>query len=549
MKRRRNPFGRLMGGLGLLLAATAALFASDARVRPAAAQRLPAPEFPAGSPWLNTDRPLSMQGLRGKVVLLDFWTYGCINCMQILPDLERLEQKYPNELVVISVHTAKFRNEDQTENIRNAVLRYHIQHPILNDSQRRYWTALGVDTWPTFVLIDPAGGVVGSVKGEGNYATLDRAIGRAVDEARAAGILDSRPAKFALEAAKAPATPLRYPGKVVADLGSGRSDRIYIADTSHHRIVVATPAGEVQAIAGDGAPGRVDGPFESARFKNPQGMAVRKMPDGSFRLLVADTGSHCIRELDLERKTVSTIAGTGKQLDVTRKAGGGAALRSPLASPWDVLLVENRLYIGMAGPHQIWALDLKTGFIFPYAGSGAEGRDDGRLAVASFAQPSGLATDGTRLFVADSESSTIRAVDLTGLAGSVRTLVNGELFDFGDRDGPAAVARLQHPLGVAYDNGVLYIADTYNHKLKRLVLSTGIVETLIGGAPGTAGTPQGPFYEPGGLSLAGRKLYVADTNNHRIQVVDLDTKSVAPLTLKNLAPPKPAKQTAGAGPQ
>jgi sugar lactone lactonase YvrE len=553
---RMDSWGRF--GVTVILAAVVAAglgsFATGAAQAPAGpAPGTPAPEFPPDAPWLNTGRPLTLRGLNGKVVLLDFWTYGCINCMHVIPDLKRLEAKYPRELVVVSVHTAKFPNEDVTQNIRNAALRYGIDHPILNDNRRIYWETLRIGVWPTFVLIDPAGRIVGSVAGEGHYETLDRAIGNTIRTARAAGILDTRPLRFTLESVQTAPTPLRYPGKVLADTAPGGSGRIYIADTAHHRIVIVDEKGEVQAIAGSGAEGRQDGPFDSARFSSPQGMAMRRMPDGALTLLVADTNNHSIRALDLTRRTVSTIAGTGMQASVRRPSPGGPASRTPIASPWDLLLVGDQLYVAMAGPHQIWTMNLKAGTIYPYAGSAKEARTDGPRLAAAFAQPSGLATDGKRLFVADSEASAIRAVDLPAAGGNVRTLVFGDLFDFGDRDGPGTTARLQHPLGVAYADGILYIADTYNHKLKQLDLASGVVSTLPlagggaappplsllppGTAPPAAAAPARLFYEPGGISLVGRKLYVADTNHHRIQVVDLDRRSVSTLPLKNLKGP------------
>lgn len=507
----------------------------------AAPQRQTVPEFPAGLSWINTDRPLSLQALRGKVVLLDFWTYGCINCMHILPDLKRLERKYPNELVIISVHTAKFANEDETQNIRNAVIRYNIEHPILNDARREYWTRLGVNVWPTQVLIDPRGGFVGGVEGEGNYQIVDRTIAQVIAEAKAAGTLNTKPFNITLDAHKVADTPLSYPGKILADLGPGRSDRLYISDSRHNRVIIASPTGEVEAVAGTGVVGKSDGSFHDASFSNPQGLALRKDADGTFTLYVADTNNHSIRALDLKRGAVSTIAGNGKQAPVTRRPSGGVGTGVSLSSPWDLLLVGKTLYVAMAGPHQIWSMNLDSGAILPYAGSGQEARTDGGLRTAAFAQPSGLATDGKRLFVADSESSSIRAVDLAGGAGKVTTIAGGDLFEFGDVEGAGLTARFQHPLAVSYGDDVLYVADTYNHKIKRIDPATGVSRTFLGGGKGLRDGAQPQFYEPGGLSLAGKKLYVADTNNHRISVVDLDTKTASTLTLKNLPTALPAE--------
>ncbi len=492
-----------------------------------------APEFPASAAWLNTEKPLSLRALRGKVVLLDFWTYGCINCMHILPDLKNLERKYAKELVVISVHSAKFSNEDETQNIRNALLRYNIEHPVLNDVGMKVWEAYGVNAWPTLVVIDPAGRVVGSVAGEGNYDLLDKTIGRVATQFKAAGKLDTTPARFALEAAKVPTTPLWYPGKVLAD---AEGKRLFIADSNHNRIVITDLSGNVEAVAGTGVAGRKDGAFDEATFRNPQGMALRRSPGGEMTLYVADTNNHLLRALDLKKGTVTTLAGTGHQAPWGSR--GGLVTAASLASPWDVHIIGEELYIAMAGPHQIWVMDLKTQRVTPYAGSGREARTDGPLTAAAFAQPSGLATDGKRIFVADSEISAIRAVDLPGFGKNVRTLAGGDLFDFGDKDGPGATARFQHPLAVVYADGVLYVADTYNHKIKTLNPATGRTHTFVGG--GSKG-PQALFYEPGGLSLANGRLYVADTNNHRIRVVDLATKAVSTLPLKNVPAALPAE--------
>src|SRR5262249_1069500 len=162
--------------------------------------------------------------------------------------------------------------------------------------------------------------------------------------------------------------------------------------------------------------------------------------------------------------------------------------------------------------HQIWTLDLVKGDVAPYAGNGRENIADGPLARASFAQPSGLASDGKTLYVADSEVSAVRAVPMNG-QGEVTTLVGQGLFDFGDVAGGGDVVRLQHALGVLYHDGKLYVADTYNSKLKVLDPAKTSATTLQVQAPGERGKA---FDEPGGLSAAGDKLYVADTNAHRV---------------------------------
>jgi thiol-disulfide isomerase/thioredoxin len=486
-----------------------------------------APELTGDRGWLNTDKPLSLSGLKGKVVLLDFWTYGCINCMHIIPDLKKLEKKYPNELVVIGVHSAKFDNEKNTENIRRIILRYEIEHPIVNDADFKIWHAYAVNAWPTRYLIDPAGYIIGKLSGEGGYAALDKVIADTIAEFRKRGELNDAPLKLVLEKAKVGDLPLAFPGKILAD---EKSNRLFIADSDHNRIVIARLDGTLLETIGTGTHGADDGGFDRATFFRPQGMVL-----DDDTLYVADTENHLIRQIDLKSKTVTTIAGTGEQM---RKYGlSGSARTVPLNSPWDLQLVGRTLYMAMAGPHQIWQLDLDQQQVSTFAGSGREARIDGPVAEAGFAQPSALATDGKTLFVSDAEANIIRAINL-GAGAKVRTLVGGNLFDFGDKDGFEDEVRLQHPLGLARWKEKLLIADTYNHKIKLLDPGRRSVNAFAGsGKPGQADGNRPSFYEPGGLAVTADKLYVADTNNHAIRVVDLKTKETKTLQIKGLQPP------------
>jgi DNA-binding beta-propeller fold protein YncE len=485
-----------------------------------------APEITGGRGWLNTDKPLSLAALKGKVVLLDFWTYGCINCIHIIPDLKKLEAKYANQLVVIGIHSAKFQNEKETENIRRIILRYEIEHPVYNDSEYAVWQSYGVRAWPTQVLIDPAGYVIGGVSGEGNYDVIDQTVAKVVDEFRKKGELNEEPLKLVLERAKVGELPLAFPGKIVAD---ANSDRLFIADSNHNRIVITKLDGTLVDTIGTGDAGSADGAFDKATFYRPQGMAL-----SGDNLYVADTENHLIRRVDLKSRTVETIAGTGQQSHEYFKSGPARSVA--LSSPWDLQLVGRILYIAMAGPHQIWKLDLDKNEVSTFAGSGREARLDGPLSQAGFAQPSGIASDGKTLYVADSESNIIRAINIAG--GSVKTLVGGDLFEFGDVDGSGDDVRLQHPLGLVSSGDKLLIADTYNHKIKELDPKREKVTSLFGtGKPGQADGASPSFYEPGGLALAHDKLYVADTNNHAIRVVDLKTKQTSTLRINGLIPP------------
>ncbi|HEX8177935.1 MAG TPA: thioredoxin-like domain-containing protein [Pyrinomonadaceae bacterium] len=502
--------------------------------------RVRAPELTGGRGWLNTDKPLTIAGLRGKVVLLDFWTYGCINCIHIIPDLKRLEAKYPNELVVIGVHSAKFTNEKETNNIRRIILRYELEHPVVNDADFAIWQAYAVRAWPTRYLIDPAGYVIGKLEGEGGYETLDKLIGDTVKDFRQRGQLNEQPLRLALERAQTGDLPLAFPGKVLAD---EKTDRLFIADSNHNRIVITKLDGTLLDTVGTGARGATDGAYDKATFYRPQGLAL----DGAA-LYVADTENHLLRRVDLNARTVETVAGTG-QAAHSLDFESGPARQSALSSPWDLQLVGRTLYIAMAGTHQIWQYEPERQAVAVFAGTGREARIDGQRNEAAFAQPSGLTSDGHTLYVADSESNIVRAITLdntiNGAAdaarpqtGEVRTLAGGDLFEFGDHDGRGDDVRLQHPLGILYADGALFIADTYNHKLKRLDPQARTVKTFAGtGQPGQADGATPSFYEPGGLSFARGKLYVADTNNHAIRVVDARTGQSATLMLRGLLPP------------
>lgn len=494
--------------------------------------RVRAPEFPKNKTWLNTDRPLSLQELRGRVVILDFWTYCCINCLHVLPELKYLEQKYKDSLTVIGVHSAKFDNEKEVENIRQAVLRYDIEHPVVVDSNFAIWREYAVRAWPTLMVIDPQGYVIGYVSGEGNRDVLDQLIDQLIRDHKEIGTINFKELSLTLEKQRKPLTqPLAFPGKVLAS-----SAGLFIADSGHHRIIVATTAGDVVHVIGTGQAGLKDGSFSEAQFFAPQGMAL----DIENQLLyVADSENHALRKIDLNRQVVETIAGTGEKSHQIRPHKG-SALETPLNSPWDLEKVGNSLFIAMAGPHQIWEMLLETGMIGTYAGTGAESCVNGKLNESAFAQPSGITTDGQELYIADSEISSIRAAGL-GDKAQVRTVCgSGDLFGFGDVDGEGFDVRLQHCVGVEYAQDYVWIADTYNHKIKRVDPRTGMCETVLGDGTSAHEDGQGKntrFSEPSGLSAMDSQLYIADTNNHAVRCVDLSTLMVTTLKFSGLCAP------------
>ncbi len=507
--------------------------------------RFAAPSLEGGTEWLNTSGEISLKELRGKVVVLDFWTYCCINCMHILPDLKFLEQKYPNQLVVIGVHHPKFDNEQDSANIREAILRYEIEHPVVNDSDGVIGRKFNFSSWPTLMIIDPEGNFVGQQPGEGNRELFDTVIAKMIVYHRAKGTLDETPVSFHLEREKQAPTPLRYPGKVLAD---EVGQRLFISDSNHNRIVVSSLDGKLIETIGSGAIGHKDGSYADAEFDHPQGMALV----GDV-LYVADTENHLLRAVDLKAKKVTTIAGTGKQSHgrLTVDDGPQPAATTPLNSPWALQALDGVLYICMAGPHQLWSHTPGTDTVQVFAGTGREDILDDSLAQSALAQPSGITTDGQALYHVDSEGSAVRRVTL-GAKGEVTTVVGPHdlargrsLFEFGDIDGPADKARLQHPLEVLFHQGQLFVADTYNHKIKVVDPKTGTSTTWLGtGKRGTHIDDETvQLSEPAGLTVIGEELVIADTNNHRLLVVNLKTKATHALVIEGLTPPAPRKST------
>ena len=487
-----------------------------------------APEFPAGLPWLNVERPLTIaDDLAGKFVLLDFWTQGCINCIHIIPELKQLEEEYADSLVVVGVHWAKFDRERQTEAIRDSVVRYGVEHPVVNDEFEVIRTGYGVQAWPTIILIDPEGNILGGQSGEGVYDAVAPILRRGVPEWRAAGLLNTTALATVLETEAAAPTVLSFPGKVLAD---ERTDRLFVADTGHHRVLVSDLAGALDYSIGSGIQGFVDGSIEEAQFSRPQGMALSE--DGAT-LYIADRENHAIRAVDLASRMVTTIAGTGSN---TFRVTAGVATEVDVSSPWDLHLWRDQLYVAGAGRHQLYVVDLTTGILDIFAGTGGEGIDDGPRLETTLSQPSGFADDGEFLYFTDPEASAIRRLPLDG-TGNLETIVGDGLFSWGDATGTFEETSLQHAVGIEFHNDSLIVADTYNHHLKVLDLTSersiswlGVNESGYVDAVGDAAR----LAEPSGLSIAGNTLYVADTNNHQIRVVNLTSAEASTIAFTNL---------------
>ena len=421
---------------------------------------------------------------------------------------------------MVGVHTPKFPAERSTVSVRYAAHRHRLAHPVVNDPEFEIWQTYGVRAWPTLVFIDPAGNVVGLHAGEAPFEALDQVCTEILSEHRVAGTVRETPLEI-LDHSDVGGQELAFPGKVHAT-----NDHLYIADSGHHRIVEVDHSGFEPRVFGSLEPGHRDGASSQAQFAYPQGLVA----DGTA-LYVADTENHRIRRINRVDGTVETIAGTGSRGYPAPDVH--LALEAELASPWDLALFNQRLFIAMAGTHQIWVLDLVSGAIGPYAGSGVEGIRDGPLDQAHLAQPSGLVVADERLLVVDSETSSIRSLPLNG-RGEVTTVVGTGLFDFGDVDGRGDVVRLQHPLGIAVGEGRVFLVDTFNNKVKVIETSERRVWTFAGDV--VAGHIDGAkedarFHEPGGVGVAHGVLFIADTNNHAIRRVQLETGRVTTLEI------------------
>jgi thiol-disulfide isomerase/thioredoxin len=446
-----------------------------------------------GRGWLNTGgKALDLPSLRGKIVLLDFWSFCCINCLHVLDELRPLEEEFSDVLVTVGVHSPKFEHEADPDALAAAVERYEIHHAVLDDPELSTWQAYTARAWPTLVVIDPEGYVVAHLSGEGHVAGLRSFLSELVGEHEAKGTLHRGDGPYVAPPARE--GDLRFPGSAV-QLPDGR---FLVVDTGHHRLVVlGNDLKTVEQVIGSGTKGFADGSARDARFNEPQSVVVLPQEiaqKAGYDLLVADTVNHRLRSVVLSSGEVATVAGNGVQrlldADQARTATGwnrdlgDDALNTSLSSPWSVLWSQKagRVIVAMAGTHQIFGFDPVTARVTLEAGSGIEGLLDGTAAESMFAQTSGLAEDGQgRIWTADSETSALRVLDLTedGEVATVGTGVGLGLYDFGYRDGDAEQARLQHPLGVAIlPDGSVAIADTYNGAVRRYDPTTKTVGTL-----------------------------------------------------------------------
>ncbi|RZB18554.1 alkyl hydroperoxide reductase [Streptomyces sp. F001] len=466
--------------------------------------RVRAPELTGKGGWLNTGgKQYRLADLRGRIVILDFWTFCCVNCLHVVDELRELEDKHRDTVVVIGVHSPKFVHEAEHQAVIDAVERYGVEHPVLDDPELATWKQYAVRAWPTLVVIDPEGYVVAQHAGEGHAHAIERLVTELEAEHAAKGTLRRGDGPYV--APEPEPTVLRFPGKALL-LPSGN---FLVSDTTRHQLVELEADGEsVVGRIGSGVRGLSDGTADTATFNEPQGLAL--LDDGS--VVVADTVNHALRRLDLTSGEVTTFAGTGRQwMQGDHTSGPGREVN--LSSPWDVAWWQGKVWIAMAGIHQLWTYDPAAGTVSVAAGTTNEGLVDGPDTEAWFAQPSGLAATPDRLWLADSETSALRWV---APDGAVHTAVGTGLFDFGHRDGAAEQALLQHPLGVtALPDGSVAVSDTYNHALRRYDPATGEVTTLAT-----------DLREPSDAVLVGDDIVVVESARHRLTRLRLPEEAI-----------------------
>lgn len=491
--------------------------------------------------WINVSKHLTNKDLENRVVLLDFWTYACVNCMQVLPEIQKLEEQFGDKITVIGIHSGKFNNEKNTVAIRNAVLKYNIKHAVVNDADFKIWKNFGVEAWPTLILINPKGDVEKVYAGEGNANAITNDVKKLISKYSLQ--LSKTDLPIALESAKAVGHVLQYPAKIAYAKNFSyknivKTSALLIADSSANKIDIASLNGAILLEVGSGQAGFRDGDISSAQFKSPKGLLYR-----DNILYVADTGNNALRKVDFKNNQVSTLIGTGvRGLPINSEISvKNAAKNFDLASPWDLEFFpdQNNIIIANAGTHQLIKYNITQAKLSPFAGSGSEDIVDGKYPRNALAQTSGLSAFGGKLYFVDSETSSLRVADKNG---EVKTLVGKGLFVFGHQNGSASVALMQHPVGLVADDTGVYIADTHNNIIRKYNLATGTLSDYSGNMRGDGlGSAKNTSYnEPEAIISVLDKFYIADTNNNRI--VTLNRASGNSVLLDTVPPLKMPKE-------
>lgn len=475
--------------------------------------------------WLNVVRPLEMSDLKDRIILLDFWTYACVNCTQTIQEIKKFEEQFGSKITVIGVHSGKFDNEKNLTQIRKAIIRNDITHPVINDAKMRIWNSFKIPAWPSLVLIDPHGNVVKTYVGEAGIFGAKVGIKKLIAEYKYELNRDSLP--IAPEKYSIDGNILSFPTKIeyAADFSykSRHLPVLFIANTGKNEILVTSLTGDVITKIGSGAADLKDGSFENAAFKAPQGLLYR-----AGKLYVADTGNHALREIDFKSSEVTTLIGSGQRGEAFDAKQTLEANSFDLASPTDIEFFPNpeNIVIANSGAHQILTYNIAKDTISVLAGSGFEGIVDGKYPNNQLAQTADMAAYNHKLYFLDSETSSLRMMDESG---AVKTLIGQDLFKFGNKNGGKSEALMQHPLGLMVDDTGAYISDSFNHTIRKYDFAAAKILNFVGSAKNNDGgdnlgaAAATEFNQPEGIVSVLNNFYVADTNNNRIVVINRGT--------------------------
>ncbi len=477
--------------------------------------------------WLNVSRPLEISDFKDRLILLDFWTYSCVSCIQNLPEIKKLEEQFGTKLTVIGVHSGQFANEKDLVAIKKAVIRYDISHPVIDDSDLKIWNSFEVKALPTLVLINPRGNIIKTYVEE-DLENIKSDIKRFISKYKFQ--INREPLPILPEKFNTIGNVLSFPTKLeyASDFSykSRHLPAILISNSGQNNIVVSSISGEMVLKIGSGKKGFEDGSFDVASFNSPQGMAYR-----SGKLYVADFGNHALREIDFKDGMVRTLIGSGIRGDIISEDVDAKDVN--LASPTDVEFFKNELAISNSGTHQILSYNIKNNMVSAIAGNGSKGVADGKYPENSLAQTSDMSAFGKKLYFVDASSSSLRALNENG---EVETLLGGNLSKSGHENGSKNNALLQHPLGVLADDTGVYISDSYNHKIRKYDFSSKQIRDLVGKRRGDkiGSSAISEFDEPEGMIAILDRFYLADSNNNRIVVLSRGSFSA---DLLNVMPP------------
>ncbi len=479
--------------------------------------------------WLNLARKLEKKDLKSRIILLDFWTHSCVNCLHAIPEIKQLEKEFGNKILVIGVHSGKFENEKDIESIRKAVLRYKIHHPVINDSMLKIWNEFEINARPTFVLIDPRGRVKETYIGENDIKYARKDIKKLVEKYRYHLNRDELP--ILLEKNKIIKTVLNYPTKISYSKNfaykSYSGPAFFVANSARNSVIVAKENGEIITQIGLKDSGLQDGIFDVARFNFPSGILYS---DGV--LYVADTQNHALRAINFKSGRVETLIGNKEMGQVLK--GETDALNFSLALPLDLEFFgdKNKIAIANSGTNQILLFDVKTKKIKPLAGSGIEGNVDGKFPKNSLAQTSSLSFYDDKLYFIDSSTSSLRVYEKDG---NVRTLIGNNISDFGGhKNGDKKTALMQHPLDLFVNKNGIYISDSFNHKIRKYQFNSKEIKDLFGDKRGNSIGEDAEFDEPDGVVVVDNNMFVVDANNNRIVKINFDKMKSS---LLNVMPP------------